>query len=206
MPEVRHADLGDQRTGHPAGEKAKVATRAQRIEHRRRDRQYPTGGDTGRTPAAGRRQIADDLLAVARRDLQPLTPGEALDRPSGHRSGGHTGRDADGKTQQHREHRKFNDRHGSTVAMDWYIEPMDPWVSDDVWRQLHPGAGRLSRREAARAWIVIVVAFALVTAGLAVGKSGLITPQMEWGLWSVKSADPPTDTVTLDVEITNRGL
>jgi hypothetical protein len=83
---------------------------------------------------------------------------------------------------------------------------MDPWVSDDVWRQLHAGAGRLSRREAARAWIVIVVAFALVTAGLAVGKSGLITPQMEWVLWGVKSADPPTDTVTLDVEITNRGL
>jgi hypothetical protein len=90
--------------------------------------------------------------------------------------------------------------------MHWYIDSMGPAVSDEVWRQLHPGAGRLSRRQAARAWIVIVMAFAVVTAGIAVGKSGLVTPQLEWALWGVKSTAPPTDTITMDVEITNRGL
>jgi hypothetical protein len=83
---------------------------------------------------------------------------------------------------------------------------MGPAVSDEVWRQLHPDAGRLSRRETARAWIVIVAALAVVIAGTAVGKSGLITPQLGWSLWGVKPAEPPTDTVTLDVEITNTGL
>jgi hypothetical protein len=83
---------------------------------------------------------------------------------------------------------------------------MGTGVSDEVWRRLHPDAGRLSRREAVRAWMVIVVAFAVVVAGVAVGKSGLVTPQLGWGLWGVTSAEPPTDTVTLDVQITNRGL
>jgi hypothetical protein len=83
---------------------------------------------------------------------------------------------------------------------------MGPAVSDEVWRQLNPRAGRLSRREAVRAWIVIVMAFVVVTACIAVGRSGLVTPQLSWGLWGVKSAEPPTDTITLDVEITNMGL
>jgi hypothetical protein len=80
------------------------------------------------------------------------------------------------------------------------------WVTDDVWQHLHPGAGRLSRRGAARTWIAVGLSLALVTAVAAVLQSGLVVPQLGWDFWGVKPTRPVSDTVGIDVGITNFGL
>jgi hypothetical protein len=91
------------------------------------------------------------------------------------------------------------------VASHCYIEYVSPVVSDEVWHQLHPGAGRLSRRAAVRAWTAVVLAFVLVITGEALWLSGAVVPQVSWSLWSVKVTDPVSDVVGVDVEITNEG-
>jgi hypothetical protein len=53
-------------------------------------------------------------------------------------------------------------------------------VSDEVWRQLDPGAGRLSRRTTRRLWLTFLVGLALYVSGAAAWYSGLVMPQLRW--------------------------
>ena len=53
-------------------------------------------------------------------------------------------------------------------------------VSDEVWAQLDPHAGRLTRRATVRLWVTIVLAIMLVAAGVLVWRSGLLAPRLEW--------------------------
>lgn len=57
---------------------------------------------------------------------------------------------------------------------------MTTWLSDEVWRQLDRNKGRLSRRGTMRAWLAILAAGAVFAAGLAVWRSGVIAPRLEW--------------------------
>ncbi len=92
------------------------------------------------------------------------------------------------------------------VASHRYIEHVSLAVSDEVWHQLHPDAGRLSRRAVARVWIVIGLALALVVAGTTVWQSGTVVPQLSWDLSGIKATEPRSDMVGIDVRITNTGL
>lgn len=53
-------------------------------------------------------------------------------------------------------------------------------IPDEVWQQLDPNAGRLSRRTAARMWIAFVLVLAVIGAGLLTWRSGLIAPRLIW--------------------------
>jgi len=79
-------------------------------------------------------------------------------------------------------------------------------VSNDVWRQLDPSAGRLSRRAAVRAWLAIAVALGLILGVNALWQSGAFVAQLRWGVFATNQTTPPSDTFGLDVEITNDGL
>jgi hypothetical protein len=54
------------------------------------------------------------------------------------------------------------------------------YVSDEVWRQLDPGAGRLSRRTRIRGWIGLGVVAVLIVASAAVWQTGLVVPRLAW--------------------------
>lgn len=92
------------------------------------------------------------------------------------------------------------------VASYCYIEHVSLTVTDEVWHQLNPGAGRLSRRAAVKAWIAVALALALVTAGVAGWQSGIVVAHLRWGVWGVHATEPPSDVVSVDVEIDNDGL
>ena len=59
---------------------------------------------------------------------------------------------------------------------------MSTLLTDEVWRQLDPGAGRLSRRTARRLWLAYGAGFVAAAAAVAVWLSGLVIPQVGWPL------------------------
>lgn len=82
---------------------------------------------------------------------------------------------------------------------------MAKYVSDVVWQQLDPQAGRLSRRTAARLWAASALAVLLVVAAIAGWSSGLLVPHLR--LTGASSAEVPLGgPVTTGVEIRNAGV
>ncbi|MBX6749670.1 MAG: hypothetical protein IRY85_08350 [Micromonosporaceae bacterium] len=57
---------------------------------------------------------------------------------------------------------------------------MVPGVSDEVWAQLDPYAGQLSRRTVMLGRIMIVAAALLVVAGGLVWRTGIVVPRLAW--------------------------
>jgi hypothetical protein len=86
-----------------------------------------------------------------------------------------------------------------------------PLLSDEVWAQLDPHAGRLSRRGMLRLWLAIAVALAVIV-GLGVAlRGGIVSPQLAFeptnGNGSSKgaiSAQSPA-TWNQNVTVTNNG-
>ena len=77
--------------------------------------------------------------------------------------------------------------------------------SDEVWAQLDPRAGRLSRRAKARVWLAGALALALAVGFVAIWRAGLIAPRLgvEPGVMSYDEA--PGGQITFTVTIENRG-
>lgn len=80
-------------------------------------------------------------------------------------------------------------------------------VSDEVWRQLDPSAGRLSGRTTRRLWTAFLAALLLYVVGVAAWYSGLLVPQLRWDAngtsWQV-SEDQNVSRMTINVS--NNGL
>lgn len=78
--------------------------------------------------------------------------------------------------------------------------PRTPWVADEVWAQLDPGAGRLGPR-ARRALIATILAVLLVITGLVVLKlSGLVRPRV--GAWASEvSIDAARHSATITLQL-----
>jgi hypothetical protein len=75
-----------------------------------------------------------------------------------------------------------------------------------VWCELAGGAARLPGAAPRRAFMAVGLALALVIAATAGWESGVLVPQLNWGVWNVTQSSPPSDTVSVDVEITNASL
>jgi hypothetical protein len=99
------------------------------------------------------------------------------------------------------------------VSIHCYIGQMIDLVSDkdlltdDVWRQLDPNAGRLPRRQTVLIWISIAVAGVLVAAGFVVWRGGYVVARVDtrdeasgygWGTGTNRS-------FTIDLPIANDG-
>jgi hypothetical protein len=78
-------------------------------------------------------------------------------------------------------------------------------VSDEVWLQLDPGAGRLSRRTTRRLWAAFLAALLLYVLGVAVWYSGLLVPQLRWKVngFQVSEVQP---VPRLTANVSNAGL
>jgi len=80
-------------------------------------------------------------------------------------------------------------------------------LSDEVWRQLDPDAGRLPRRSVLRLrWSLVSAVAVAVLAGL-VWQSGLTVPRLSWPSnagygWETSTLDR---TIKYEVRIANRG-
>jgi hypothetical protein len=78
-------------------------------------------------------------------------------------------------------------------------------VSDSVWQQLDPYAGRLSARTARRLRVgAAIVAIAAVSAG-ALGWSGLIVPNIGWPRDGGWGASTSPELITHEVVVENKG-
>lgn len=78
-------------------------------------------------------------------------------------------------------------------------------VSDLVWQQLDPYAGRLSARTVRRLWTgVAIVATAAVAAGV-LWWSGLIVPNLAWPHYAGYSASTSPELVMHEVVVANKG-
>ena len=78
-------------------------------------------------------------------------------------------------------------------------------VSDEVWHQLDPSAGRLSGRTTRRLWAAFLAALLLYVLGVAVWYSGLLVPQLRWTStsWQVSEVQ---NLSRLTIDISNGGL
>ena len=52
-------------------------------------------------------------------------------------------------------------------------------LTDEVWAQLDPHAGRLSRRQARRMWAAVLACLVLAVSGLYLWRAGLVVPRVE---------------------------
>ncbi|HEY7223815.1 MAG TPA: hypothetical protein VH561_09530 [Micromonosporaceae bacterium] len=79
-------------------------------------------------------------------------------------------------------------------------------VPDEVWRQLDPGAGTLSRRTSLRLWVALAVVLVLLVAGAALWRTGLVVPRLAWPdgphSWTTQSDE---GVVRIDFQIVNDG-
>ena len=78
-------------------------------------------------------------------------------------------------------------------------------VSDEVWRQLDPDAGRLSRRTVLRLRWSLAGAVALALLVGAVWQSGLTVPRLAWTPDSGYGWSTQDRTIEFEVRIANRG-
>ena len=80
---------------------------------------------------------------------------------------------------------------------------MVPGVSDEVWAQLDPHAGRLSWRTVVLNWVTIVGAVLLVIAGALVWRTGIVVPRLAWPGLHQWQEDPAW--VRVWITVVNRG-
>src|SRR5262245_41277048 len=82
---------------------------------------------------------------------------------------------------------------------------MPRMVSDEVWRQLDPYAGRLPERTTRQLWWAAAAMSLVLAAAAAVWVSGLVVPQIfASGESSSSAAAPPLDA-TIELRIRNHG-
>jgi hypothetical protein len=84
---------------------------------------------------------------------------------------------------------------------------MSQLVTDEVWRQLDPYAGQLSRRTVWRLRIAVTATITLVFAVGAVWYSGIIVPQVGWPALAGSSAgsDPDARRIMFGMTVRNTG-
>jgi hypothetical protein len=79
-------------------------------------------------------------------------------------------------------------------------------VSDEVWRQLDPNVGRLSRRTSRRLLLSGVVGLVVVLAAAVGWRSGAVSPRLVWSQDSAYAFSfGPGGPVTASVNVTNSG-
>ncbi len=81
---------------------------------------------------------------------------------------------------------------------------MHTYVSDEVWRRLDPGAGKLTRRSTVRLWIAVGVALALLLAGNTLWRAGLVVPRLAWPVGLQEWEENP-QWVRVKVQLENTG-
>jgi hypothetical protein len=80
-------------------------------------------------------------------------------------------------------------------------------LSDDVWRQLDPHAGRLPRRQTAMLWLTIAAVAAVVAAGVVVWRGGYLVARVDTRheatgfSWGASTGGP----ITIQFPISNDG-
>jgi hypothetical protein len=80
------------------------------------------------------------------------------------------------------------------------------WVSDVVWRQLNPSAGRLSRRTTRRLWAVLLPVLLVAVIGGSAWTSGLVIPRLTWYRTSNDwLTTTPDGDVRLNIVVLNAG-
>jgi len=84
---------------------------------------------------------------------------------------------------------------------------MTTLLTDEVWTQLDPHAGRLSRRVATRLWTGGAVAVIVLLAGVLAWWAGLVVPRLAWpgGDGGYAYSAPPGGPVAHEVTIVNAG-
>jgi hypothetical protein len=78
-------------------------------------------------------------------------------------------------------------------------------VSDEVWRRLDPGAGRMSRLAVVRLWLVIGAAVAVLIGGTAVWRTGIVVPRLVWADTMQMSYDTVEREARIEVDLINGG-
>ena len=83
---------------------------------------------------------------------------------------------------------------------------MERYVSDEVWRQLDPRAGRLPRRTTLRVWIAATLVAVVAAATGVVWGSGAVVPRLVYPLTAATSASGgPTGPLMRELTVENRG-
>ncbi|MEZ0113587.1 hypothetical protein ABH920_007620 [Catenulispora sp. EB89] len=81
------------------------------------------------------------------------------------------------------------------------------WVSDEVWAELDPNAGNMSRTQRRRALAAASAAVALLIAGFTIDRSGVVRAHVDYSADSANSgaASPKTKFFTRQVAVQNNG-
>ena len=90
--------------------------------------------------------------------------------------------------------------------MSCYIDHMsDPLLTDEVWRQLDPDAGRLSRGDRRKVAVAIGLVGCLGVAAVLVRLSGLIVPNIAIGMTASSGVDSQQHTFFQTINVHNGG-